>query len=170
MKTTTPLFLAAAAAALALSASSLAQNCGPGIGPCGGNGGYFNGPGMMGRGAGPGAYGDPAARAESRLETLRAALALQPAQQAAWNAYAAAVKAQAATMQEDRAAMRSDAGTAPERMARHAQLMGRHSDGHAKVAQALNDLYAALDAGQRAILDRNAGPGRGPGFGPMAGR
>ena len=116
MKMTTSMAGAAALAALLLGVAAFSQDCGPGIGPCGGN-------------------GPPVARAEARLQSLQASLGLQASQQEAWNAYASAVRAQAA--------------------------------GHAKVAQAMNDLYALLDGSQRAALDR-AVPGRvmGPRMGP----
>jgi hypothetical protein len=154
MKSTHALSIAAAALALGLAAPASSQNCGPGIGPCGGTGyGPGHGAGMMMGG-------------EARLDALRSQLVLQPSQQGAWDAYAATVRALAQDMAEHRAQMRNDAGPAPERAARRAQVMAEHAAAHAKVAEALKGLYAVLDAGQRAILDRHSTPM----YGPFAGR
>jgi LTXXQ motif family protein len=163
-------------AALALAAAPALAHMGDGEG-CGGmmGGGpgmKGGGPGMQGgghgmmqggghgmmHGGGPGAAGDPVARMDTRLETLRTELKIQPSQQGAWQAYAKAVRAQAADMADHHAEMAAGKNlTAPERMASHAERMREHAAGMTQVSNALRDLYAVLDAGQRAKLDSNAG-------------
>jgi hypothetical protein len=157
MKPSYAIYTSLAVLALAAAAPAISQ---PFAGP--GPGG-----GMM-RGAGPGMGGNPAAHAETRLETLRTQLNLDASQQAAWQAYATAVRAQAADMAEDRAAMRASTGTAPERMAKQAERMREHAAGMSQVAETLRGLYAVLNTDQRAVVDRNftRGAGMGPGFGP----
>jgi Spy/CpxP family protein refolding chaperone len=153
-----------AGVALAAAAATYAQ-------PYGGMG-YGHGPGMeMGRGHGPIAGVDPAARADARLSDLKAQLKITTAQEAAWQTFAAQAKQQAASMQAMHAQMQASAGTAPEQMGQRATAMQQRAAGMATMANAFGALYAVLTPEQKAIADQHVGTmgHRGMGFGRHAG-
>jgi periplasmic protein CpxP/Spy len=153
-----------AGVALAAAAAADAQ-------PYGGMG-YGHGPGMgMGSGHGPMAGFDPAARADARLTDLKAQLKITPAQESAWQAFAAEAKQQAASMQAMRAQMQTTAGTGPDRMGQRATAMQQRAAGMATMANAFGALYAVLTPEQKAIADQHVGPmgHGGRGFGRRAG-
>ena len=150
--------------ALAVAAGTYAQ-------PFGGMG-QGQGPGMgMGHGHGPMAGVDPAARVESHLSDLKAQLKITPAQETAWQAYAAQAKQQAASMQATRAQKQDAAVSAPERMAQHAAAMQQRAAGMTAMTTAFSALYAVLTPEQKAIADQNVGMmgHRGKHFGRHAG-
>ena len=157
---------------------------GPGAGMGSGHGmGWGMGPGAggmgpMGYGMGPGRMGsgNPTAAAEGRLAYLKSTLQITPAQETAWQAFAAKAKQQAESMFSRRTAMHEAAGTtAPDRLAKRSEIMKQHVTEMEAMSTALKDLYAALTPEQRAVADRGFGgfgPGAGPGFrgGPGARR
>jgi periplasmic protein CpxP/Spy len=153
-----------AGAALAVAAATYAQ-------PFGGMG-YGYGPGMgMGPGHGPMAGVDPSVMVDTRLGDLKTQLKIAPAQEAAWQAFAAQAKQQAASMQAIRAEMQNDAATASERMAQRTTAMQQRGAAMATMTNAFNALYVVLTAEQRAIADQNFGMmgHRGMRFGGRAG-
>ena len=155
-----------AGVALAVAAATFAQ-------PYGGMG-YGHGPGMgmgMWAGHGPMAGFDPVARADARLGDLKAQLKITPAQEAAWQAFAAEAKQQAASMQAMRAQMQASAGTAPDQMGQRATAMQQRAAGMATMANAFGALYAVLTPEQKALADQHVGTmGHGAtGFGRRAG-
>ena len=172
-------------ASLALGTSALAfpgEGMGPGNGPggvCGqaaGGMGMHGGMGMGmhgGMGMGPMhgfAGGNPAAAAEARLAYLKTDLKITTAQETAWNSFAAQARKQAEGMQGLREKMHDTTGTAPEQLARRAEMMKQRVSAMEGHAAALKDLYAALSPDQKTLLDQHFaghGPGRlawgGPG-------
>lgn len=164
MKTTTrKLLLAGLAGVSILSATAViagGPGCGgygPGFGP--GMGGH--GPEMMGHGPGwggprPAAYA-PEEMAGYQLNVLKSSLKLQPAQESAWNAFAATAQAQAKSMGQARDEMWDKARTMPERMDLANKLSKEREQGLDKVTQAMKTLYEVLTPEQRKVLDR-----RGP--------
>jgi Spy/CpxP family protein refolding chaperone len=139
-----------AGVALAVAAATYAQ---PSGGP-----GYDCGPEMgMGRGHGPMAGGDPAVMVESRMTELKAQLKITPAQDAAWQAYAAQARSQAASMQAMRGQMQEDTGSAPERMAKRTAAMQQQLAGMTRMTETLTALYAVLTPDQKAVADQNLG-------------
>jgi len=134
--------------------------------------GYGHGPGMgMGAAHGPMAGFDCTPMAEARLRDLKVQLKITPAQEAAWEAFAAEAKQQAASMQAMRARMQTSAGTAPEQMGQHATAMQQRAASMATMATAFGALYAVLSPEQKAIVDQNGGMmgHRGMRFGARAG-
>ena len=153
-----------AGVALAVAAATYAQ-------PFGGMGPGF-GPGMgMGPGHGPMAGVDPSVMADSHLSDLKTQLKITPAQESAWQTFAAQAKQQAVSMQAMRAQMQEGTGTAPERMAQRTTMMQQRSAAMATMTDAFNALYAVLTPEQKAIADQNFGMmgHRGMRFGPRAG-
>jgi Spy/CpxP family protein refolding chaperone len=143
-----------AGVALAVAAVTYAQ-------PFGGMGsGYGPGMGMgmgMGPGHGPMAGVDPAALVDSRLSDMKTVLKITPAQETAWQGFAATAKQQAVSMQAARAQMWDSAGTAPDQMALRTQMMQQRIASMATMTTALNALYAVLTPEQKAIADQNFG-------------
>lgn len=118
----------------------------------------------MGPGAGP---GRAAGFVEGRLAGLKSELAIIPAQESVWNAYADQAKKQADEMQKLHETMRgTNAGTLPERLELRNQ-MGKQREAQSEaMSQKLKDLYAALTPEQKSIADRRLG-GFGAGmYGP----
>ena len=184
------LVTAAAMTALAAGASAYAQG-GPGcLGGGPGTMGP-GGPAMMGWGAGPGMRGGPgfmgpragygpgagagwagpqggfgaganiAAAQEARLAYLKTELKITPAQEPAWNAYAAALKQQAESMQALRSQMFAAAQSGgPEQFTQRAELMKQRAAGAETMAAAMKDLYAALTPEQKALADLHFGGAR----------
>lgn len=159
-KISTAVRIGIGAAALAMAAIAAAQ-------PCGGMGTGF-GPGMgmrggpgMGMGPGHAAHGpaDHAAMADGRLAYLKTALKITPAQESAWDAFAATSKAQAAGMDAMREKMWQGGGSAPERASARAEAMQQRATAMAAASKALGSLYAVLTPEQKAIADQNMGPG-----------
>ena len=154
--------IAVGAAALAVAAVAAAQPCGgtgAGFGP---GTGMRGGPGMgMGMGPGHGAHGpaDHAAVADGRLAYLKSALKITPAQESAWDAFAATSKAQVASMDAMREKMWQGGASAPERAAARAEAMQQRATVMAAASKAIGGLYAVLTPEQKAIADQNLGPG-----------
>ena len=125
----------------------------------------------MGPVHGPMAGVDPSVMVDSHLSDFRTQLKITPAQEAAWQSFAAQAKQQAATMQAMRAQMHQDTGTAPERMAQRTTAMQQRSAAMATMTNAFNALYAVLTPEQKAVADQNFGMmgHRGMHFGPRAG-
>ena len=101
---------------------------------------------------------------DGRLAYLKSTLKITPAQEEAWNAFAAASKAQAASMQAWRDRMWASGVTPPDRMALRAEAMQQHAAGLATTSKAFAALYAVLTPEQRTLTDQRfgmAGP-RGP--------
>lgn len=130
------------------------------------------GPGMMG--GGPGMMGtDPQQRWEAmqqrharRMQDLEKELDLRPEQQAAWKAF---LEAQTAWLQSMHTGWRSwnEAKTTPERFDAMARSAEERLSGIQRLAERAHALYAALDAQQKATLDRfTAWRGRFAGRGP----
>jgi hypothetical protein len=94
------------------------------------------------------------AYAQDNLASLRSRLAITPAQAPAWNAFVDAVLNQARDARAQKASMAAPPATAPERLAKMAQMMRRGADSTARVAQAMRALYAQLTPGQRATVDQ----------------
>jgi Spy/CpxP family protein refolding chaperone len=171
-KITTAVRMAVGAAALAVAAVAAAQPCvggGGGFGPGMGAGYGARGPGMgggygargLGMGGGYGARGsvDHAAVAETRLAEIKSALKITPAQEGAWDAFAATSKAQAASMDAMREKMWQGGASAPDRAAARAEAMQQRASVMAAASKALGELYAVLTPEQKAIADQNLGPG-----------
>lgn len=134
---------------------------------------------------------DPVARAQDHLARLKTDLKITPAQDKAWQGFAAQVTQQAETM-KTRFAQRPDPKAeaqmhAPERMAQQlAQMQERLKDMQA-MRDRVADLYAVLTPAQQTLADQHfarvghemrermehgmgrpgpMGPGMGPGPGP----
>lgn len=184
--------IAAAAGTLALVAATAFAAAPDGtFGPCvgAGAGGAGYGPmGMMYGGMGPGGYGHmgPSAHggmwgggfgfmSEQGLASLKTELAITPAQESAWKAFATQAAEQSRLMQTTREEHWKSAGadTTPQaRMTQHIASMAQHLAGMQAMNSALTDLYAALTPEQRSTADQLfSGPGpRGYGHGPGMGR
>jgi len=93
-------------------------------------------------------------RHAERMELLEARLKLKPEQGAAWQAFVAARTAHHETMWQGRRAMRDRATTAPALFEQRIQGMEQRLASMKTTAQAANDLYAALDAEQKQVMDR----------------
>ena len=84
------------------------------------------------------------------LAATRAELALTPAQLPLWNRYEAAVKA----MPHGDMDMMAHGKPLPDRLKAHEEMMAAHLKALRDTRAALDPLYAALSAEQRATLDR----------------
>ena len=105
--------------------------------------------------------GDPEQRAAmmrerhaERMELLEARLKLKPEQQATWQAFVAAQTAHHDAMRQGRRAVRDRETTAPALFEQRIQGMEQRLASMKTTAQAANDLYAALDAEQKQVMDR----------------
>lgn len=102
---------------------------------------------------------DPVARAQDHLARLKAELKITPAQDKAWQGFAAQVSQQAETMKK-RFAQRPDPKAeaqmhAPERMAQQlAQMQERLKDMQA-LRDRVADLYAVLTPAQQTLADQH---------------
>lgn len=102
---------------------------------------------------------DPVARAQDHLARLKTELKITPAQDKAWQGFAAQVSQQAETMKK-RFAQRPDPKAeaqmhAPERMAQHlAQMQERLKDMQA-LRDRVADLYAVLTPAQQTQADQH---------------
>ena len=93
--------------------------------------------------------------ASAWLEGLHDALAITPAQEQAWLAFANAVTDQAADMQAFRTRIvQSSTGNAPQRAALAEQFMAQRLESAGAVASSMAALYGELTPAQQAILDR----------------
>jgi len=162
MKTTTRKLLFAGLAGVSILSATAVIAGGPGCGGYGpghGPGMTGHGPGMMGYGPGWGgprhAAFAPEERADWRLDVLKSALKLQPAQESAWNAFAAAAQAQAKTMGQARDEMWEKTRTVPERMELANKMSKERDQGMEKVTQAMKTLYEVLTPEQRKVLGRH---------------
>lgn len=102
---------------------------------------------------------DPAARAQKHLGELNAKLNLTADQQPAWKTFSDQVNDQAKNMVTMRDQMKDNAQsmpkkTAPERMAKMADLMKDQSRNMAKMADAVKAFYATLTAEQQVTFDK----------------
>ena len=147
-----------------------------GYGPDGGSGsmGFMRGFGGYGPVHGAAGVADPAAG----LDALKAALAIRPEQQAAWDGYAKAVQDVAAQMHLLHGSIDSDklrAMTWQEHQAVMAKLFDQRAAAFKAVDAAGSTLVTALDSGQTARLLSSrlgfGGPGRlaAGGFPPCPG-
>ncbi len=143
---------------------------------------YGPGPrGGMGFGPGAGAQMDPAwhvERAQARLDFLKSALKLQPAQLPAWDAYEARVKTEAQTRAQLRESMFAARGDTQAFADQRVTMMKHNAQAADDINQVRKALYASLSDEQKATFDQNAmgprfarGPAAGaqPGFGPGSG-
>ena len=116
---------------------------------------------------------DPVAYARQNLTGLRVRLHIVANQAPSWNAFVTAVLNQARRMQASESQPMPT--SAPDRVARMAEMMRHDADDMASVSRALRTLYAGLNPDQRAILDeefsREPQEGGGPGApgGPQPG-
>lgn len=166
MKRTTKIAAALAIALGAAFAASTIQAHPSGNGPGWGMGGGPGwGPGHMmghrfgpGPGFGPGGAENPGAFVENRLAALKSELAITPAQEAAWNAYAEQAKLQADAMQKLRNTMRgSTSATLPERLELRDRMHQQRQAQAETMTQKIKDLYAALTPEQKSIADQRLG-------------
>ncbi|NTV95667.1 MAG: Spy/CpxP family protein refolding chaperone [Thiobacillus sp.] len=101
---------------------------------------------------------DPVARANKHLTELKAKLNLAADQQAAWQAFSGHVNDQAKKMMSMRDMMKNNAQTmpktAPEQMARMADIMKERSENMMKMADAVKTFYATLTPEQQAAFDK----------------
>jgi hypothetical protein len=181
MKSSKTLLAVAIAAGLGLSTVAFA-------GPWGGHGLMSGGgcPMMKGGGYGPmmgggrhgGGYGQRHAMMEQyraeRMELLEARLKLKPEQEAAWKGFLAAQNAHHAVMFKAKQEMRDQDETALAHFEERAQFMEQNLASMKDMIKATGDLYAALDANQKQVMDkfftdRPMGRGQGRGRGPAAG-
>jgi len=95
--------------------------------------------------------GDMAAHADARIGALKTALAITPAQQGAWDTYAAALKKQMAGMHAAHQAMMSgsDAKSPIERLDGHVAMMEGRIAALKEAKPALAALYAVLGDDQK---------------------
>lgn len=141
--------------------------------------------GGMGFGAGPGASMDPAwhvERTQSRLDELKSALKLQPAQLAAWDAYAAKVTSEAQARAQLRQSMWDTRGDFQAHADQRVTMMKHNAQAADEINQLRKSLYASLSEEQKATFDGySMGPrfargtaggqaGYGPGSGMRGGR
>ncbi|MFM9888281.1 MAG: Spy/CpxP family protein refolding chaperone [Burkholderiales bacterium] len=104
------------------------------------------------QGSAPGQYGQ---RIEQRLADLKMKLAITGGQETQWQAFEAQVRQETANARAARQSPPQDVAAAPDRLARRAELMKQRSAGLEAIAGALKDLYQALSADQRAIIDQH---------------
>ncbi|MGD9967503.1 MAG: Spy/CpxP family protein refolding chaperone [Hyphomonadaceae bacterium] len=100
-----------------------------------------------------GAAGD----VDARLAGMRASLAITPAQESAWAAYADAYRAHAGRMQTMMSGMHERAEAAPisipQRFQRHDAMMAQHMSVMQPLRAAIEALYATLSDEQRTNAD-----------------
>jgi len=177
MKSSKTLLAAAIAAGLGLTTIAFA-------GPWGGHGPMMGGGGdcpmMKGGGHHGGGYGQRHAMMEQyraeRMELLAARLKLKPEQEAAWKGFLAAQDAHHAVMFNAKQEMHDQDETALEHFQERAQFMEQNLASMKDMIKATGDLYAALDANQKQVMDKFftdrpawRGQGQGRGRGPAAG-
>jgi periplasmic protein CpxP/Spy len=102
---------------------------------------------------------DPVARAQKHLSELNAKLNLTADQQPAWKTFSEQVNDQAKNMVAMRDQMKGNfqsmpKKTAPERMAKMADLMNDRAQNMARMADAVKTFYATLTAEQQATFDK----------------
>jgi hypothetical protein len=94
---------------------------------------------------------------EARLTSVRTALAVTPAQEGAWSAYAEAYRANAAHRGAGMMNMRAQENAAPppivERLRRHETMMSQHLASLQALRAAIESLYASLSDEQKATAD-----------------
>ena len=177
MKSSKTLLAAAIAAGLGLTTIAFAGPWG-GHGPTMGGGGDC--PMMKGGGHHGGGYGQRHAMMEQyraeRMELLAARLKLKPEQEAAWKGFLAAQDAHHAVMFNAKQEMHDQDETALEHFQERAQFMEQNLASMKDMIKATGDLYAALDANQKQVMDKFftdrpawRGQGQGRGRGPAAG-
>ncbi len=135
------LMIAALVASVGLAAGAGAQGMGPGMG---------RGPG------GPGMMAGQMLINPDMLPELKAKLAITPAQEPAWAAYADSVKAMAATREKMHDGVREM--PMAERMASRDDRRTVGAQMHREINDRREALSKALSADQRTILDREAPP------------
>ena len=101
---------------------------------------------------------DPVATSTKHLSELNAKLDLTQAQQPAWQAFSKQVNEQAKKMAAMRDEMKSGTQsmpkTAPEHMAKMADMMKDRAQGMATMSDAVKVFYATLTPGQQTTLDK----------------
>lgn len=130
-----------------------------------GNNGYGMGPGMMRGGGMMGGSGDAwsqgSASINPQLDSLHSTLAIRRDQQSAWDAYAVAARADSQSMYDMHnrmvGFMQGQTTSAPAWLRVHRDMMRGRADSLDALARAVDDLYARLDAGQKANFDRYGG-------------
>ena len=175
MKSSKTLLAAAIAAGLGLTTVAFA-------GPWGGHGSMKGGGGdcpmMKGGGHHGGGYGQRHAMMQQyhaeRMELLEARLKLKPEQETAWKGFLAAQDAHHAMMFKAKQEMRDQDETALEHFQERVQFMEQNLASMKGMIKATGDLYAALDANQKQVMDkfftdRPMGRGQGRGRGTAAG-
>ncbi|OQW58903.1 MAG: hypothetical protein A4S17_11260 [Proteobacteria bacterium HN_bin10] len=119
------------------------------------------GQGMMGRGHMMGGYWGQSGNIDTQLDAMRSALAIRSTQQDEWNAYAAAARADSQSMFDMHNRMMTFMGgqttTAPSWLGVHRDMMRARADSLDALARAVDQLYAELDAQQKATFDRYGG-------------
>ena len=120
----------------------------------------MHGGGMMGGMMDPGKMTE---RSDARLGELKSELAITPAQEAVWTAYADAIKARVASMAAMHPGMSAmmSGGTAKERLAVRITAMEGMLDTLKQVQPATDALYGALSADQQKRADKVLGAGCG---------
>ena len=126
-----------------------------GFGPHSSMGGH----GMMGHGHSDPRHAtfNPQERAGRHLSELKAALKLQPAQESAWDSFAAAATEQAKAIDKARDEMHGNTLTTPERIDLARKFSKEREQGMDKVTQAMKTLYETLTPEQRKVLDQQHG-------------
>ena len=148
---------------------------------------FAHGPGGgFGMGFGPGGSADPAVHSERvqwRLDELKGALNLQPAQLEAWNAYEAKVKTEAQAHAQLRQSMFDSRSDAQAFTDQRATMMKQRAQAFDEINALRKSLNATLTDEQKTTFDRYSGgprfardpaagqsPGFGPGYGMRGGR
>ena len=96
---------------------------------------------------------DPAAYAQKRLDTLKAALSITPEQEPQWSAFADSVMQQVNQMKAAHDQWKDVPATAPERIDRQIAMMKQRTASFEAVGQAAKGLYTALNPDQRHVAD-----------------
>jgi hypothetical protein len=141
---------------------------------------YGPGPqaGMGPRAAAPLDPAQAAERMQARLNSLKDALKLQPAQVDAWNAYAATITTEAQARAQMRQGMLDSRGDSQAMADQHVAHMKHNAQAAEEINGMRKALLATLSAEQKATFEQYAvGPGQGmrggrgpgPGYGPGPG-
>lgn len=166
------LLIAATVAGIGLTTAAFAGPWG-GHGPMGG-GDFGGGCGMMGGPRGGGGPGQRQAMMQQyhaeRMELLAARLKLKPEQEGVWKAFLAAQDAHHADKFKNRKEMREMRNrdtTVVAHFEQRVQIMEQRLAGMKAMTKAASDLYTALDADQKQVMDkffadRPMRHGRGP--------
>jgi len=106
--------------------------------------------------SGHGEHGGFPMNAQARLDKLKTALKIQPAQESAWQAFASKVEAQREKMKSlHQQAKPDEALSLPDRLDRHLSAMKEREADLQDMSTATKNLYAALSPEQRAVMDKH---------------